>query len=494
MSARTAAAATVIWVIGAWLRLHGLSAMEFKGDERISLELAIQFINDHPWSSSMPWPSHGLISSNHIGNAPLFIWIVAPLWGLTHHPVGVTALIAIINALCLIPLWFWAERRMDEHRALLVLAIAAVSPFAVLFSRKIWPVDLLLPGALAVLWSIEWLRQGRLWRALAIAGLGVLLIAQLHQSGVITVPLLLVAFAIQWAIDARRGVVKHPSRPSGFEIAATASVVAANLFFWWTYLPYLITVPAEVFALRPQAPSFAPRLLFNVISEVVPRHVRNPFFVEHIPFSADQLRGTVYYLSLAFGAPLAAYGVWRWLRAPAMLPVVGIWWWLVIVAFAVLKIPSHDYYVLALMPLPIVLAAGAFDGALSPSWARALWCWRWMYVAVLVALTVITGAWLADRGGSRSDYGVSFEIQRAQAQSLLSQLRGERPDPNLRLGESAPDQRVALRCQKVSMEVRWIAQWLDPRSSFDGEAFQVCDDWIATGHDAVYRWTIRKAP
>jgi len=114
-----------------------------------------------------------------------------------------------------------------------------------------------------------------------------------------------------------------------------APVVAANLFFWWTYLPYLLTVPAETFALRPRAGSYKPQLLFNVMSEIVPRHVLSPFFVEQHLFEADPLRATVYYLSLALGAPLAAYGLWRWIRAPLTLPVLGIWWWLIGVAFDV---------------------------------------------------------------------------------------------------------------------------------------------------------------
>jgi hypothetical protein len=407
----------------------------------------------------------------------------------------VTALIAAINALSLIPLWVWARRRMDEERALLTLAVAAVSPFAVLFSRKIWPVDLLLPGMIAVLWSVERLREGRLWRAIALAGFGVLLIAQLHQSGVITAPLLLVAAGIQLAVDARRGRRSLArSRPSILEVVAILVVVAANLFFWGTYLPYLVTVPPEAFMYRPREPSFAPQLLFNVISEVVPRHVLSPFYVEHLPFGADLLRGSVYYVSIALGGPLAAYGVWRWLRSPLTLPVVGIWWWLVIAAFALLRIPSHEYYVLAVMPLPILLAAGAFDAELSPWWARALWLWRWIYVTALLALTLVTGAWLTNRGGSRGDYGVTFEIQRAQAQSLLARRRGEPVSSNRRLGEAASDEQLQLRCQPPSEEVIWIVEWLAPQSSPSVRAFEICDAWIGTGHDAVYRWAIRQAP
>ncbi|MGH9199951.1 MAG: hypothetical protein ACRD2A_01795 [Vicinamibacterales bacterium] len=493
MSTRMLAAASLLWTIGAWLRFHDLQAMEFKADERTSLELAIQFIAAHPWSSPEPWPSHGMLSSNGVGNTPLFTWIVAPLWALTHHPVGVTALIAAINAVCLIPLWFWAQRRMDAPRALLTLAIASVSPFAVLFSRKIWPVDVLLPGLLALLWSIEWLRERRVWRALALAGFGVLLITHLHQSGLITAPLLLVALAVQWIVDARRGVAIRVPRPSLSEMVAIAIVIAANLFLWWTYLPYLVTVPVAVYQARPRATSFAPELLLNVLWEIVPREVSSPFFGERLIFRADPFRWTLYYGALALGTPLAAFGVWRWLRAPLTLPVVGMWWWLIIIAFAVLRIPSHPHYVLAVLPLPVILAAGAFDGALKPWWARALGVWRWTYVAVLLSLTIVTGAWLTARGGSAGDYGVAFEIQQAQAQALLDRLRSRPPVTRDRFGEMLDDSALDLRCLEPSAELVWIARWLDRGANADDlERFRVCAAWTA-GAEASYRWSIRDA-
>jgi hypothetical protein len=494
MSRRMLAAASLTWTIGAWLRVHGLQAMEFKADERTSLELAIQFIEAHPWSSAAPWPSHGMLSSNGVGNAPLMTWIVAPLWAVTHHPVGVAGLIAVINALCLIPLWLWALRKMDEHRALLTLAIASVSPFAVLFSRKIWPVDLLLPGLLAVLWSIEWLRDGRVWRAVALAGVGVLLISQLHQSGLITVPLLIFALAIQWIVDVRRGVVTRFSRPSIAEIVAVALAIGANLFLWWTYLPYLLTVPAEVYANRPRAPSFEPQLLLNVMWEIVPREVVVPFFDDRYVFRADPIRWVLYYASLALGAPLAVYGLWRWLRAPLALPVVGVWWWLIIAVFTFARIPSHHYYVLAVMPLPILLAAGAFDGRLGLPVMRGLLAWRWLYVVGLAALTLITGAWLINRGGSRSDYGVSFEIQEHQARALLARDRGEPRALDRSHGE-VTEISDAQTCHPVSKEVVWIAGWIEGRTRLNRfSRFAVCDGWVESGDGILYRWTIRAAP
>ena len=493
MRTRTLAAASILLVIGAWLRLHGLQAMEFKSDERESLELAIQFLNDHPWSSTAPWPSHGLISSSGVGNAPLFTWIVAAFWTLTHHPVGVTALVASVNILCLIPLWLWAQRRMDGQRALLTLAIAAVSPFTVLFSRKIWPVDLLLPGMLAVLWSIEWLREGRVWRAVALLGFGILLITQLHQSGLITALLLLVAFAIQHALDRRRGVRSHIPRPTPGELVAVAIAVGVNVFFWWTYLPYLTTVPAAVFTNRPRVDSFEPQLFLNVMWQIVPRHVLVPFTGEREVFRADLVRWALYHGSLALGAPLAAYGVWRWLRTPRAVPVAAIWWWLIVVVFALAHIPSYSYYVLAVMPLPVVLASGAFDGAMPASWGRAVSMWRWLYVATLFGLTLVTGDWLASRGGSIDDFGVTFEIQEAQARSALSRLRGEQPVLNHERGEIEMNERLSANCQPVTREVTWIAGWLEGRTIPTLARFHVCSSWPADGRER-YQWAIRETP
>src|SRR5262245_53942989 len=171
--------------IGAALRLVRLDAMEFKADEQEALRLAAQLIADRPWASSNPWPTHGMLSSNGVANAPLFTWIVAAAWAPARDLVTVARVIGIVNVLCLYPRWLWGRRRLGESRALLMLAAAAVSPFAVIFSRKIWTQDLLLPGVVALLWGVECLRGQRPWRGVATLAIAVLLVGQLHQSGAI---------------------------------------------------------------------------------------------------------------------------------------------------------------------------------------------------------------------------------------------------------------------------------------------------------------------
>jgi hypothetical protein len=222
----------VLVAVGTWLRFHRLDAFEFKRDEVEALNLSIRFIADHPWSSSASWPTHGMLSSNGVPNAPLFTWIVAAVWAPTRDPSTVTGVIALANALSLYPLWLWARRHMDERRALLALAVCAVSPFAVIFSRKIWTCDLLPPALLTLLWGVEWLRGGRAWSGIVLLAMSVLLVGQLHQSGAIGIPLLAAAIALQLIVDLDNGSRVRLSRPSVGESVALVLVIGVNLFLW----------------------------------------------------------------------------------------------------------------------------------------------------------------------------------------------------------------------------------------------------------------------
>ena len=84
--------------------------MEFKWDEQEALNQSMRFLDDRLWASFRTWPTHGMLSSNRVGNAPLFTWIVAGVWAVFPNPVAVAAFVAVVNVLCLYPLWLWARR------------------------------------------------------------------------------------------------------------------------------------------------------------------------------------------------------------------------------------------------------------------------------------------------------------------------------------------------------------------------------------------------
>ncbi len=478
--------AFVLIAAGLLLRVARLDLMEFKGDEQEALNLGIQLLNDRPWSTFVV-PQYGMPSSHHIANAPLFNWLMAVFWALTKHPVGATALVAVVNAITLYPLWRWAERRFGSERALVFLGVTAVSPFFVLFSRKLWAQDLLLPGLACLLWAVERYREHKLWQAAILLGLATLIVGQLHQTGPIALAVLPVAVLIQLIVDRKaRHDALGAGRPARVEIILLIAVIVLNAFFWIPYLTYLRTLTVEAFTNRPVGATFEPALLTRILKQISPIDLFYLFGPDRDDFLVHPLRRIVYYVAVGFGVPLAGYGVWCWLRRPLRLPVLGIWWWIVIAVFTLAKIPSYPFYVLVLSPLPAALVAGAFDGRFRWNWLeRTVHLWRWTYVAALCALTLSTGLWLGERGGSRGDYGIAYAVREAQAKAVLDRER----DANGRFADMGESDQPLLDCHPVPVEVRWIVGWLNHQGAMP-DTPTLCEAWIQRTNALAYRWTV----
>jgi hypothetical protein len=465
--------------VGAVLRLVRLDAMEFKRDEQEILQLALQLLADRPWLSGHGWPQHGIMSSNGVPNAPLFTWIVAALWAPVRDPVKAVRLIAIINILSLYPLWRWARRQMSEEAALMTLAIVAVSPFTVIYSRKLWNPDVLVPCVLLVLWGIEWLRHDRPWRGIGLLLLASLLLGQLHQSGPIALALLPIAFAAQLAADRRRGQTFQWAWPSRGEVALVAVAAFLTAAFWLPYLIFLWHQPGGLLASRPTLSTVFPDLLLRVEAQIVPVDLLTFFEPHRGDFFRDPLRASCYYASVVLGAPLLVYGLWRWLRAPLTLPVIGLWWWLIIGVFALARIPAHPFYVITLTPIVAVLPAGGFDPQFRrPGLAKLRLGWRAAYVVALFGLTATTGSWLIQRGGAAGDYGVAYFNRTAQADAIVSR--------QIPIWERNP----TLNCNPMPDEVVWLAGRRQGRDISALPMPRLCDEWIDRGVGLVYWWML----
>jgi hypothetical protein len=236
-----------------------------------------------------------------------------------------------------------------------------------------------------------------------------------------------------------------------------------------------------------------PFLLQKVEWQIMPADLF--YFFE--PHREDFLRGWArpffYYGSIALGAPLFVYGVWRWLRTAWSLPVLGVWWACVIVAFGLGRIPTHPFYTLILAPFPAVLAAGGFDAPLRWAWlARARDTWRVAYVGCVLGLAVATQVWLVGRGGAAGDYGIGYARREAQAKVLVSQTETNRSENFFRLGQLRPtDTGSALACVPIPDEVFWIAGRLRESQAEVNREWKICDAWVEEDGRLAYRWTLR---
>jgi hypothetical protein len=201
------------------------------------------------------------------------------------------------------------------------------------------------------------------------------------------------------------------------------------------------------------------------------------FFDPHrFQFLEGDWRRWSYTAAVYSGIPLVIYGGWRWLRRPWSVPVLGVWWLMVIVVFALTRILTQPYYALILAPITALLPAGAFDSPTQPRWMTfALGTTRVIYVTALLMLSATTLSWLSQRGGAAGEYGVAYRTRLLQARMLASGVG--------RVATADAD----LKCDAVPVEVVWLADWMSPGRRHD-DGVVLCENWIDEKNEVVHHW------
>jgi len=139
----------IVIVLSAIFRLTNLDLIEFKTDEAGNLLLASRLLFDHPL------PPGGLATSVGILNPPLFNYLLLPFTFISIDPKFITFIIAFTNVLAIGFLFLIIKKYYNQTLALIVSLLIAFAPWAVLFSRKIWPPDIVLPFAVVIFYSIH---------------------------------------------------------------------------------------------------------------------------------------------------------------------------------------------------------------------------------------------------------------------------------------------------------------------------------------------------
>ena len=163
-------------VLGAVLRLIWPSDMEYKADE-VYLFGHVTGPNPFPWV--------GQTSGVGTANPGMGLWVYSLMSRAfaLHTPVDLVRGVIVLNVLTLVALAVFATRVVPARQRepwLWGTALLAVSPLAVLFSRKLWIQCVLPPFVMAVL--LGWWRRERPAGAFAWGLFGAWL-GQIHQSG-----------------------------------------------------------------------------------------------------------------------------------------------------------------------------------------------------------------------------------------------------------------------------------------------------------------------
>ncbi len=175
----------------ACFRLTNLDLIEFKADEAINLFLASRPLFGYPF------PPGGTVSSIGLLNPPLFNYLLFPLILISFDPKIISGLIGLVNSLAIGFFFLILKRYFNLLTALITTLLFAFSPWAILFSRKIWPQNLLVPLTIFFFWSLlKIIKENRqnYWWLLTVFSL---LIIQLHQAAIIFLFLLFVFLLLQ---------------------------------------------------------------------------------------------------------------------------------------------------------------------------------------------------------------------------------------------------------------------------------------------------------
>jgi 4-amino-4-deoxy-L-arabinose transferase-like glycosyltransferase len=163
-------------VAGIVARLSRLDAMEFKHDEFTHVLSGYRaFV--HPWST----PLLGEQGVNVSPGVFFYQFLSVPV-AVTRDPVWIARFIALVNVASIFALFRLVRGVFTSQVALWTTALFATTPWMIVFSRKIWNPDLIVPFLLLTLWCLfSAMQRYAQWKVIAFA-VSLALVSQLHLS------------------------------------------------------------------------------------------------------------------------------------------------------------------------------------------------------------------------------------------------------------------------------------------------------------------------
>jgi 4-amino-4-deoxy-L-arabinose transferase-like glycosyltransferase len=182
----------LVLLIVAVLRLGDLPLAEFFHDEAMVSLLA----QDLALGESFPMT--GIISSVGLPNPPQAVYVMALPYLLGNDPLLATLYVAVLNIIGVGLVWAIGHRYLGRNAGLVAGLVYALSPWAVLYSRKIWAQDFMTPFILlAILFGLLGFLERKQWAQ--VLTLPVLLWGlQIHFAGWALLPLYGVLLWLGW--------------------------------------------------------------------------------------------------------------------------------------------------------------------------------------------------------------------------------------------------------------------------------------------------------
>ena len=411
--------AVLIVLLAAFFRLASLNLAEFKGDEAGTAFVLRTLVQQ----GAVPFVGPALSTGGHAG--PVFYYILTVPFLISGNPVVASTFIALLNVVGVALTFKFVREFFGVRVALMTTALEAVSPFAILFSRKIWNPDLIFPFTVILFYCLYSFVIGGKPRYLVPALVAYAILLQIHPITLFLAPVILLFL---WKSRSR-------IQPKFLLLGLALSLVL--------FAPFLYGELGSGFS---EAGSFASTLKDFSFSNINPTvlslisaDTSGTGFGYILGSSASSFYGSIFNLNdyfvvenvcLSLGFALVLVRAWRnpfgenlrysillaWIAMPSLVllffnPTFGLYTHHLVMFF-----PANFLMVALLFDYAMTRRNGAvIFGRVLPSWPRIA---RGAATAVLISIVfsqVVFGVgflgFLGSHGGTAGDYGVGVQYK-----------------------------------------------------------------------------------
>lgn len=330
-----------IVLLAAVLRLSNLGVTEYAYDEARLVGMAQDFL------AGMHFPTEGLPASMGFPAPPTMVFLVALPYLFTSDPLVVEVCVVALNLVGVALFTVMTQRYFLRRIALAASLLYACVPWAIQYSREIWPPHLVTPFVLAAFFcALLGFVEGRRWAQIASLPLLSVAIAMHYGVGALLLPYLWIVWR---------------TRASWRIVAVSVAVTLLMLlpFFAGFDSTRLDTIRATLTQTRDPDPD-APHA-FPVLADFA-----SGAGVE----SAFELDGVVYTdrLPVIFWAAAAIpslIGAWVVRRHP-VAPLLYLWVFSGALLLTVLPIATYVHYLVTTIPALCLLAGIGLDALAQP--------------------------------------------------------------------------------------------------------------------------------
>ncbi len=182
---------SLLLILAAVLRMGWPGLTEFKADEARLLSLALDMAEGQ-------FALRGISSSVGFPNFPASVWIYSIPLFVWPHPYAATIFTGLLNTLAVGACYWFVRRYWGITAALAATLMLAISPWAIIFSRKIWAQNLLplfvMGWAIGAALALVEKRPKFIWLHLICLALAV----QIHLAAIALLPITIILLFVFW--------------------------------------------------------------------------------------------------------------------------------------------------------------------------------------------------------------------------------------------------------------------------------------------------------